>query len=205
MWSPGPQLVVCCVSPKLDMATAKGKELEDQLAQFTFEPRGAHFVMTPPPISLPAAFPTIDSCVNRQQFEDCVERIKTTNQDRFPLEESQRTWCVFFAVTSLERSAQTTSRTYLTEKLKLDVACSQQWRCFYCHSLLPVAFQIDHLMELQFGGVHKAANLKATCATCHVENNRLVNIAQHIRHDAVQAMLRSKRPKLIVQTLEQPW
>ena len=125
------------------------------------------------------------------QYDDCVGRILSTDPARFPVEASQRTWCIYFAISGLHRVVQTKSRPALTDKLKFDLACSQAWRCHYCTSLLPVAFQVDHFIEWQFGGVHEAANLKATCATCHSEKNRLVTMAQHVKNDAVQATLRS--------------
>jgi len=174
----------------------KIKKLEEQLSKFTFVTRGGHFVMTPPPILRPTAYPTYDGFTNTQQYDDCVEMILATNPARLPVEASQRAWCIYFAIAGLHRVEQKISRPALADRLKFDLACSQAWKCFYCTSLLPVAFQVDHFVEWQFGGVHEAANLKATCATCHSEKNRLVIMAIHIRNEAVQAT-RSNKPKLV--------
>ena len=79
----------------------------------------------PPMMSPPVAYPTEDGCANLEQFKDCVARLRTTQEARLPVDETNRAWCHFLALMYMNRSKQAIpKRPYLPDKTKLDVAAS---------------------------------------------------------------------------------
>ena len=76
-------------------------------------------------MSPPVAYPTEDGCANLEQFKDCVARLRTTQEARLPVDETNRAWCHFLALMYMNRSKQAIpKRPYLPDKTKLDVAAS---------------------------------------------------------------------------------
>lgn len=61
---------------------------------------------------------------------------------------------------------QTTKRS-VSEAKKKFVASRQKWKCHHCQSLLDATYEIDHVVDLQYGGGNDVNNLVALCRNCH--------------------------------------
>lgn len=59
----------------------------------------------------------------------------------------------------LKRSVSNTKKKY--------VASNQGWKCGHCQSQLDMAYEVDHIVELQHGGTNEVTNLVALCRNCH--------------------------------------
>ena len=57
----------------------------------------------------------------------------------------------------------------LVKLKKKYVASSQNWKCATCAKQLKHTFQVDHKLDLQFGGTNQVENLEALCNDCHAE------------------------------------
>ena len=57
----------------------------------------------------------------------------------------------------------------VSETKKKYVASSQSWKCATCAKQLKHTFQVDHKLDLQFGGTNHVDNLEALCNDCHAE------------------------------------
>lgn len=57
----------------------------------------------------------------------------------------------------------------VSETKKKYVASKQNWRCSKCQEQLTHTFQVDHKVDLQFGGTNHISNLAAMCNNCHAE------------------------------------
>ena len=55
------------------------------------------------------------------------------------------------------------------ESKKKYVAASQDWKCHKCQSLLAATYEVDHVVDLQYGGSNDVSNLVALCRNCHGE------------------------------------
>lgn len=55
----------------------------------------------------------------------------------------------------------------VSESKKKFVASRQKWKCNHCQSLLDATYEIDHIVELQYGGGNDVQNLVALCRNCH--------------------------------------
>ena len=55
----------------------------------------------------------------------------------------------------------------VSESKKKWVASQQQWKCKHCNNTLDHTFEVDHVVELQFGGTNEVGNLVALCRNCH--------------------------------------
>ena len=55
----------------------------------------------------------------------------------------------------------------VSESKKKYVAAKQQWKCGYCSTMLDETYEVDHKVDLQFGGTNHVTNLVACCPTCH--------------------------------------
>lgn len=55
----------------------------------------------------------------------------------------------------------------VSESKKKYVASHQGWRCGHCKQQLDHTFEVDHDVELQFGGTNDVSNLVALCRNCH--------------------------------------
>lgn len=55
----------------------------------------------------------------------------------------------------------------VSESKKKYVAAKQQWKCGYCQTMLDETYEVDHKVDLQYGGTNHVTNLVATCPTCH--------------------------------------
>lgn len=63
------------------------------------------------------------------------------------------------SITKIKRS--------VSEPKKKFVASRQQWKCKDCKNLLDATYEIDHVIELQYGGSNEVDNLVALCRNCH--------------------------------------
>tara|TARA_B100000242_G_C42937530_1_gene434780 strand:- start:47 stop:619 length:573 start_codon:yes stop_codon:yes gene_type:complete len=67
------------------------------------------------------------------------------------------------------RSGATSTKRCVSETKKKYVASSQSWKCAACAKQLKHTFQVDHKLDLQFGGTNHVDNLEALCNDCHAE------------------------------------
>ena len=57
----------------------------------------------------------------------------------------------------------------VSEPKKKYVAASQDWKCHKCQSMLSATYEVDHVVDLQYGGSNDVSNLVALCRNCHGE------------------------------------
>ena len=57
----------------------------------------------------------------------------------------------------------------VSESKKKYVAASQDWKCHKCQSMLSATYEVDHVVDLQYGGSNDVSNLVALCRNCHGE------------------------------------
>jgi hypothetical protein len=55
----------------------------------------------------------------------------------------------------------------VSETKKKYVASQQAWKCKHCSDMLDATFEVDHVVDLQFGGSNNVDNLVALCRNCH--------------------------------------
>ena len=55
----------------------------------------------------------------------------------------------------------------VSETKKKFVASKQNWKCNKCNVMLDATFEIDHIVDLQYGGSNEVSNLVALCRNCH--------------------------------------
>jgi 5-methylcytosine-specific restriction endonuclease McrA len=55
----------------------------------------------------------------------------------------------------------------VSETKKKFVASRQHWKCNKCNQMLEATFEIDHIVDLQYGGSNEVSNLVALCRNCH--------------------------------------
>lgn len=63
-------------------------------------------------------------------------------------------------------NSKTTKRS-VSETKKKYVASNQQWKCGHCHQVLDHTFEVDHIVDLRYGGDNNVQNLIALCRNCH--------------------------------------
>ena len=56
------------------------------------------------------------------------------------------------------------------------VAAQQSWKCKNCNEQLNHTFQVDHKIDLQFGGTNEVSNLAALCNNCHANKTAMNNL-----------------------------
>ena len=59
------------------------------------------------------------------------------------------------------------------ETKKKYVASQQNWKCAKCTQQLSATFEVNHKIDLQFGGTNHVNNLEALCRNCHGEKTML--------------------------------
>ena len=63
----------------------------------------------------------------------------------------------------------------VSESKKKYVASQQGWKCAMCANILDATYEVDHKVDLQYGGSNHVSNLAALCPNCHrrktLENN----------------------------------
>ena len=68
------------------------------------------------------------------------------------------------------------SKRCVSETKKKYVASNQGWKCNDCSEKLSHTFQVDHKIDLQFGGDNSVGNLAALCNNCHAEKTASNNL-----------------------------
>ena len=68
----------------------------------------------------------------------------------------------------LNSGGKATTRS-VSETKKKYVAAQQGWKCNTCRAQLSHTFEIDHKIDLQYGGSNHVSNLVALCRNCHGE------------------------------------
>ena len=61
----------------------------------------------------------------------------------------------------------------VSETKKKYVASNQDWKCNKCGCKLSASFEVDHKVDLQFGGSNHVDNLEALCRNCHGEKTAM--------------------------------
>lgn len=64
----------------------------------------------------------------------------------------------------------------VSETKKKYVAAQQGWKCNMCNQQLTHTFQVDHKVDLQFGGSNDVSNLAALCNNCHANKTSMNNL-----------------------------
>uniref|UniRef100_A0A6C0JEZ9 HNH nuclease domain-containing protein n=1 Tax=viral metagenome TaxID=1070528 RepID=A0A6C0JEZ9_9ZZZZ len=64
----------------------------------------------------------------------------------------------------------------VSETKKKYVAAQQSWKCNMCNEQLSHTFQVDHKIDLQFGGDNSVSNLAALCNNCHADKTAANNL-----------------------------
>lgn len=64
-------------------------------------------------------------------------------------------------------SGKNSNKRSVSETKKKYVASQQGWKCNKCNQMLSASFEVDHKIELQFGGSNHVSNLAALCRNCH--------------------------------------
>ena len=57
----------------------------------------------------------------------------------------------------------------VSETKKKYVAAQQEWKCNNCAHQLNHTFEVDHKVDLRYGGTNHVSNLVALCRNCHGE------------------------------------
>tara|TARA_B100001093_G_C26828687_1_gene1015178 strand:+ start:1694 stop:2242 length:549 start_codon:yes stop_codon:yes gene_type:complete len=65
-----------------------------------------------------------------------------------------------------------TSRS-VSETKKKYVASEQGWKCNHCGEQLDATFEVDHKIDLQYGGSNHVSNLAALCRGCHAKKGMM--------------------------------
>jgi len=64
----------------------------------------------------------------------------------------------------------------VSETKKKYVASQQNWKCGNCGESLKATFQVDHKIDLQYGGSNHVSNLVALCCECHATKTMKSNL-----------------------------
>jgi len=73
-------------------------------------------------------------------------------------------------------SGRGSSKRSVSETKKKYVASQQGWKCASCGDQLTHTFQVDHKIDLQFGGTNEVSNLDALCNNCHANKTAMNNL-----------------------------
>ena len=64
----------------------------------------------------------------------------------------------------------------VSETKKKYVASQQGWKCQNCNNQLDATYEVDHKIDLQFGGSNHVSNLRALCVGCHKKKGMMQKI-----------------------------
>lgn len=65
------------------------------------------------------------------------------------------------------RSGMNSKSRSVSPSKKKFVASRQGWQCAICKIQLPPSYEVDHIIDLQYGGSNHVDNLRALCRNCH--------------------------------------
>ena len=71
------------------------------------------------------------------------------------------------------RSGGNSTKRSVSETKKKYVASQQNWKCAKCTQQLSATFEVNHKIDLQFGGTNHVNNLEALCRNCHGEETMM--------------------------------
>ena len=74
------------------------------------------------------------------------------------------------------KSGGTSSKRSVSETKKKYVASQQNWCCGKCKEQLKATFEVDHRIDLQYGGTNHISNLVALCVDCHKTKTMQTNL-----------------------------
>jgi len=63
----------------------------------------------------------------------------------------------------------TNAKNSMSETKKKYIAADQGWKCNNCACQLNHTFEVDHKVDLRYGGTNHVSNLVALCRNCHGE------------------------------------
>jgi len=66
-------------------------------------------------------------------------------------------------------SGISTTKRSVSETKKKYIASQQGWKCATCGNQLTHTYEVDHKVDLRFGGSNHVTNLRAQCVGCHKE------------------------------------
>ncbi len=66
-----------------------------------------------------------------------------------------------------QHQIQNKNKRSVSETKKKYVASNQMWKCGHCNQQLDHTFEVDHVLDLQYGGSNNVDNLVALCRNCH--------------------------------------
>ena len=69
-----------------------------------------------------------------------------------------------------------TNKRSVSETKKKYVASQQGWKCAHCQAVLDATFEVDHKVDLQYGGSNDVSNLHALCRNCHGKKGMMSRI-----------------------------
>ena len=75
----------------------------------------------------------------------------------------------------MNSGGKTTKRS-VSETKKKYVASQQNWKCGHCEDQLKATFQVDHKVDLRYGGSNHVSNLVALCTECHAQKTMQSNL-----------------------------
>ena len=67
----------------------------------------------------------------------------------------------------MNSGTNTKQRRVVSETKKKYVASQQGWKCDTCGNQLTHTYEVDHKIDLRFGGTNHITNLRAQCVGCH--------------------------------------
>lgn len=73
-------------------------------------------------------------------------------------------------------SGGNTTKRSVSETKKKYVASQQNWKCGHCEEQLKATFQVDHKVDLRYGGSNHVSNLVALCTECHAQKTMQSNL-----------------------------
>jgi hypothetical protein len=73
-------------------------------------------------------------------------------------------------------SGRTSTKRSVSETKKKYVASQQDWKCKHCQNQLDATFEVDHVIDLQYGGSNHVDNLVALCRNCHGKKTLLSHL-----------------------------
>ena len=64
-------------------------------------------------------------------------------------------------------SGNNTTKRSVSDAKKKYIASQQNWKCAHCGEQLDYTYEVDHKIDLQYGGSNHVTNLEACCRKCH--------------------------------------
>jgi len=108
---------------------------------------------------MPVDSNTSDMLTPLFDFRNAQNRVSQMGNSNINIQMTPQTKRMLNSGGSAKRSVSETKKKY--------VAAKQGWKCNACGNQLNHTFQVDHKIDLQFGGTNNVDNLAALCNNCH--------------------------------------